>query len=107
MTQYLERRVPADPDALLFAAPDRGPLRHSNFYHRRWQPALLACNIPSVGMHVLRHSAAAALISSGPSPKAVRAILGHRSAAFTLTVHGHLFEADLDDVAEQLEARSA
>jgi integrase len=52
----------------------------------------------------LRHSAAAALISSGASPKAVQTILGHRSAAFTLTVYGHLFDADLDDVAARLDA---
>jgi len=59
--------------------------------------------MPVVGVHVLRHSAAAALISSGASPKAVQSILGHRSAAFTLTVYGHLFEADLDEVATRLE----
>jgi integrase len=104
MAAYLERGVPSDPGALLFPAPDGGPLRHSNFYHRRWQPALSACKIPSGGVHVLRHSAASALISSGASAKAVQAILGHRSAAFTLTVYGHLFEADLDEVATRLEA---
>ncbi|MDP9302146.1 MAG: hypothetical protein M3P43_14830, partial [Actinomycetota bacterium] len=36
-------------------------------------------------------------------PKAVQSILGHASAAFTLTVYGHLFEADLDAVADALE----
>jgi integrase len=54
-------------------------------------------------VHVLRHSAASALISSGASPKAVQAILGHRSAAFTLTVYGHLLDAGLDEVALRLE----
>jgi integrase len=52
---------------------------------------------------VLRHSAAAALITSGASPKAVQVILGHRSVAFTLTVYGHLLDADLDDVATRLD----
>jgi hypothetical protein len=50
-------------------------------------------------------SAATALISSGVSPKAVQAILGHRSAAFTLTVYGHIFDADLDEVAARLDNR--
>ena len=54
-------------------------------------------------IHVLRHSAAAALIRSEASPKAVQAILGHQSAAFTLTVYGQVFDADLDDVAERLQ----
>jgi len=31
-------------------------------------------------------------------------VLGHRSAAFTLTVYGHLFDADLDDLAAKLDA---
>ena len=60
--------------------------------------------LPHVGVHVLRHSAAAALIASGASRKAVQSILGHRSAAFTLSVYGHLFDADLDDVAARLDA---
>ena len=29
-------------------------------------------------------------------------MLGHASAAFTLTVYGHLFDADLDDIADRL-----
>jgi integrase len=59
--------------------------------------------LPLVGVHILRHSAVAALIRSGASPTAVQKILGHRSAAFTLTVYGHIFEADSDVVAENLE----
>jgi hypothetical protein len=30
-------------------------------------------------------------------------ILGHGSAAFTLTVYGHLIDADLDDLAARLD----
>jgi integrase len=86
--------------------PGRGgePLRHGHFYGRAWQPALEQCGLPRVGVHVLRHSAAAALIASEASPKAVQSILGHRSAAFTLSVYGHLFDADMDDVASRLDA---
>jgi hypothetical protein len=43
------------------------------------------------------------MIHAGASPKSVQAILGHASAAFTLTVYGHVFDADLDAVAEGLE----
>ena len=52
---------------------------------------------------MLRHSAAARMIGAGASPKAVQVVLGHRSAAFTLTVYGHLFDADLDDLAARLD----
>lgn len=59
--------------------------------------------MPTVGMHALRHSAAARMISAGASPKAVQSIMGHRSAAFTLTVYGHLFDEDLDALANRLD----
>ena len=45
---------------------------------------------------VARHNA-------GASPKAIQSILGHGSAAFSLTVYGHLFDADLDDLADRLD----
>lgn len=92
-----------DPDALLFTSPAGATLRNSAFRHRVWRPALLSLGVPTVGIHVLRHSAAAALIRSGASPKAVQTILGHRSAAFTMTVYGHIFDADLDDIAARLQ----
>ncbi len=57
-----------------------------------------------VGIHVLRHSAVAAMISAGATAKAVQMVMGHQSVAFTLTVYGHLFDADLDDLAERIDA---
>ncbi len=105
LEEHLSSRVAEDPEALVFTSPGGGPLRHSTFRSRYWLPALERAGVPIVGLHVLRHSAAAALISSGASAKAVQAILGHRSAAFTLTVYGHLFDEDLDAVAASLDAR--
>jgi site-specific recombinase XerD len=46
------------------------------------------------------------MIQAGASPKAVQQILGHRSAAFTLSVYGHLFDADLDDLAAKVDSCS-
>ncbi|HEY8216523.1 MAG TPA: tyrosine-type recombinase/integrase [Acidimicrobiia bacterium] len=69
-----------------------------------WAPTLKRIGLPAAGLHVLRHSAAARMIQAGASPKAVQTILGHRSAAFRLTVYGHLFDADLDDLAARLES---
>ncbi|MFN2490387.1 MAG: tyrosine-type recombinase/integrase [Actinomycetota bacterium] len=91
------------PDTLLFTGPKGGPLRYRYVYMRLWRPTLDDLKLPSVGLHVLRHSAAARLISAGASVKAVQTILGHRSAAFSLTVYGHLFDADLDDLAARLD----
>ncbi len=101
--RHLREHVGPEPDALVFTSPRGAPLRHRNFIQRFWKPTLDRLGLPAVGLHVLRHSAAAALIRSGASPKAVQQILGHQSAAFTLTVYGHIFDMDLDVVAQQLE----
>jgi integrase len=103
LERHLEERVGLAADALLFTSPKGKPLRYGNFMRTVWKPALIDLGLPDVGIHVLRHSAAAALIRTGASPTAVQRILGHRSAAFTLTVYGHIFEADLDVVAENLD----
>jgi len=100
---HLEGVDPA-ADASIFRAPSGGPLRYRAFQGRVWTPTLKHLGLPPAGLHVLRHSAAARMIQAGASPKAVQSILGHRSAAFTLTVYGHLFDADLDDLAARLES---
>jgi integrase len=106
LARHLEEHVAAGPDALVFTSPTGSPLRYRNFMHRTWNPVLGDLGLPAVGIHVLRHSAAAALIRSGASPTAIQKILGHRSAAFTLTVYGHIFEEDLDQIAENLGRRA-
>lgn len=103
LERHLAERVAPDRDALVFTSRKSGPLRHRNFHRRIWVPTLERLRLPPLGLHVLRHSAAAALIHSGAPPKTVQQILGHRSAAFTLTVYGHIFETDLDRVADDLE----
>jgi integrase len=102
LSDHLEQ-LSADPDSLLFTSPRGAPVRYSNFRTETWRPALERLGLPMVGLHVLRHSAAARLIAAGASAKAVQTILGHGSAAFTLTVYGHLFDADLDELAERLD----
>jgi integrase len=90
--------------APVFRGPAGGQLRYRTFHGRVWKPALVRLGLPHAGLHVLRHSAAARMIQAGATPKAVQTVLGHRSAAFTLTVYGHLFDADLDDLAVRLDA---
>lgn len=102
LTDRLED-LPRDPEALLFTSPQGAALRLSLFRSREWLPALARAGLPAVGLHVLRHSAAAGMIHAGASAKTVQTVLGHASAAFTLTVYGHIFDADLDDLADRLE----
>lgn len=103
LERHLEARVGSDPDAWVFGGPRGGGLRHSAFYNRLWRPTLRQLGLPAVGLHVTRHSAAAAMISAGATPKTIQSVLGHASAAFSLTVYGHLFETDLDALADRLD----
>jgi integrase len=107
LDRHLNQHVGPEPNALVFTGPEGGPLRYRNFTARVWYPTLKQLGIPQVGVHVLRHSAAARMIAAGASPKAVQKVLGHRSVAFTLTVYGHMFDEDLDDLAARLDAQTA
>ena len=106
LKDHLEK-IDKSPDALLFTGERGGPLRYRYGYMDQWRPALKRLGLPTAGVHALRHSAAARMISAGASPKAVQSIMGHRSAAFTLTVYGHLFDEDLDALARRIDKQSA
>jgi hypothetical protein len=66
-------------------------------------PCAGARGLPPIGIHVLRHSAAAGMMQARATPKRVQTVLGHSSGGFTLTVYGYIFDADLDDLAVRLE----
>lgn len=100
---HLDDRVGSNPRALVFTSPKGHALRYANFRREVWAPALRAAKVPKVGLHVLRHSAASAMIRAGASSKALQTILGHQSAGFTLSVYGHVFEQDVAVLAERLE----
>lgn len=55
----------------------------------------------------LRHTAASSVISSGAKVNAVQRMLWHTSEAMTLDVYCDLFEADLDAVADAIQAKLA
>ena len=103
--RHLER-VRADAEALIFTSARGLPLRYSRFRPTVWVPTLDALGLPRTGKHVLRHSAAARMIRAGWPAKALQQVLGHASASFTLTVYGHLFDDDLDELAAALDATS-
>jgi integrase len=64
-------------------------------------------SFPTITPHDLRHTAASLAISAGANVKAVQRMLGHASAAMTLDTYADLFEDDLDDVSERLDAARA
>jgi integrase len=102
LARHLED-LDVDPQTLLFTGPKGGALRYRYFYMKQWRPALEALDLPAVGVHALRHSAAARIVGAGGSAKTLQTVLGHRSASFSYTVYGHLLDADLDELADRLD----
>lgn len=92
-----------EQDELLFMAARGGVMRYSNA-RRWWDTAVEKADVPDgLTPHELRHTCASLAIRSGANVKVVQRMLGHASAALTLDRYGHLFDDDLDAVADALE----
>ena len=89
---------------LVFTSPEGGPLRLMNCRRRVFDPAAASVGLSGLTPHELRHTAASLAISASANVKAVQRLLGHASAAITLDIYSGLFDADLDAVAERLDA---
>jgi integrase len=101
--------VSDDAEALVFTAPRGGPLRYSNARTAIWNPARARAgdDLADITPHHLRHTCASLMRAAGADVKAIQQQLGHRSAIVTLNTYTHLFEGDLDEVMDRLEAHSA
>lgn len=60
--------------------------------------------MPGLGMHMMRHTYASALISAGLSPRVVAERLGHANASLTLNTYSHLWPDDEDRTREAVAA---
>ncbi|MER6361543.1 tyrosine-type recombinase/integrase [Kitasatospora sp. NPDC001527] len=96
-------------DALLFTGRDGEPMGYWEFRSAIFDPAVKAAGLDGLGLtpHKLRHTAASLAIAAGADVKVVQQMLGHKSAAMTLDVYGHLFPDRLDEVANALDAGRA
>ena len=100
---YLAAR-PVGPDGLVFTAIQGGPLRHKNFYRRRFKPAVVAVGLPAdLRFHDLRHTYAAFCIASTADPYAVMRRMGHSSITVTYNTYGHLFPERDAEITANLE----
>jgi integrase len=97
LAEHLVRRglTGASGSALVFVAPDGGPLRPANFRSRVWAPALRRADLDGQGLtfHHLRHSAVGFLIDANASLAVMQRRLGHASIRTTLDVYGHVLPA--------------
>ena len=93
-------------DALLWSKTDGGYLPPPN--DKSWLvDAVRRCmaadeTFPRIIAHALRHTAASLAISNGANPHVVQRMLGHSSVAMTLDTYTHLFDSDMDKLAENV-----
>lgn len=92
------------PDELVFTAPKGGLLLLRNWRAKVFVPAIKQAELEGLTPHGLRHTAASLAASAGASVRHVQALLGHASPVLTLSTYQHLFDDDLDAVADRLDA---
>ncbi len=91
------------PTDVVFTAPRGRYLRNANFRRSCFDRAARTAGLPGLVPHSLRHTAASLAISSGANIKVVQTMMGHASATMTWDRYGHLYDGDLDSVAERLD----
>ncbi|MDH2391262.1 tyrosine-type recombinase/integrase [Streptomyces sp. HNM0663] len=93
-------------DDLLWVGAGGTHLRYSTWRPAVFDQAVKAAGLEGLGItpHKLRHTAASLAIAAGADVKVVQLMLGHKSAAMTLDVYGHLWPDRLDEVADVLDS---
>ena len=81
-------------EAWVFPNENGQPMDAHKWRRRVWYPLLLKAGVRHVRIHDLRHGFASLLLDQGESAHYVQAMLGHHSAAFTMSVYGHRMPRD-------------
>lgn len=100
--------VGRQPEDFIFRGGMGKAWRHSNFFHRKWQPAVKAAIERGLTkrprLHDLRHTHVAWLIEKNIPLPAIQARLGHESITTTVDRYGHLVRALDGEIAAAVEA---
>lgn len=70
-------------DALVFTAPEGGPVSYGHFRNRVWYPAIAAAGVRRFPPRIMRHTAASWLVQDGVPLYDVQQLLGHEDYATT------------------------
>jgi integrase len=107
------------PDDFVFTTWHGKPLRNLNFRRDVFNRAAVDAGLGQwidgptrplyrgVSPHELRHTAASLAAKEGAKVSAVQKMLGHASAKMTLDTYTHLFDDELEGVAERFAAPPA
>lgn len=106
VVEILEEQIVGKASHELVFTTVRGtPLRNGNARRQWWNRAVATAGHPGWTPHVTRHYYASTAISAGASIKALAAVLGHSSEAFSLKQYGWLMRDDLDSFVDDLSHR--
>lgn len=81
----------ANPLNLIFLNEDGRPM-DAKYADKHLKRALDKAELPTMGMHSLRHSAATALLQGGVPMPVVSRLLGHSSIHLTVNTYGHVLQ---------------
>lgn len=73
-------------------------------WRRMWVDAVESAGLSGLDTYELRHTAASLAIHSGANVKTVQRMVGHKSAAMTLDIYGHLWDEELDTIPAAMDA---
>lgn len=93
-------------DALVFTAPEGGPVTDEHFRNRVWYPAVKAAAVRRFAPRIMRHTAVSWLVQDGVPLYDVQALLGHEDYATTQR-YAHLAPDAHDKVIESWGRRAA
>ncbi|GAA3417149.1 hypothetical protein GCM10018952_48010 [Streptosporangium vulgare] len=87
---------------LIFAGPDDGPLRNTNFNRRVWAQALRDAGLPKIHFHDLRHTGNTLAANAGASIRELMERMGHSSTRAAM-VYQHSTDERQREVARKLD----
>ncbi|HEU5306146.1 MAG TPA: tyrosine-type recombinase/integrase [Acidimicrobiia bacterium] len=105
LAEHLASRGHPGPDALVFVAPQGGPLRRTTFRTRVFQPAVRRAELDGITFHELRHTSAGLMIEMGAHIEAIKQRLGHSTIRVTSDVYGSLLPTVDESITAGFDAR--
>jgi len=88
LAEHLRRTGRAQPDNLVFQAPEGGPVRAGNFRNRVWYPAVKSVGLGGFTFDSLRHSSVGFLVAAEANPLIIQRRVGNASINTTFDVYG-------------------
>lgn len=102
---HLEKQLQGKNDTdLVFPNRAGSPLHNANFKQRVYHPALIACGLPRITFHDLRHTAASIALQNGVKLLNVSEMLGHADKALTLRKYSHVLPGEQKKTAGILDS---